>query len=298
MSASAPPPPSATPVLPIGPAAETLRSLALGRLPFVTPPADLSADGQDFGWLDDWIADDPPGEQRLLAGLLSRRLFGKAGAGRIPANMVTTRAARTALPFTDWRRRMKRFPALVRFVPPERRYVPDGGWRLAGTIAWSDPRFLHALGMGIRRRVRATGSPLDMPEGAVRPAPETFWLLCAALPDRRSGSPPSAHLTELALRLANAPGWAGVWEQWLIAEAISAAGSAAGLVARSAVARLLAQLPVFDRPAYRALRGTLGPPDPEGPSIAAPDWDAAAPPCLGTSLRAASTPAKKAEVHV
>ncbi len=248
-----------------------------------------------IGWLEDWLADDPPWEQRLLGALLSRRLFGSGGdPQRLPTNMVTARAARAALPGLDWRRWLKRSPAIGRFAPPQRQYVPDSGWRTAGAIAWGDGRFLHALATGIRRRLRMTGSPLDAPQGVVRPAPETFWLLCAALPGGRSRQPSSARLADLALRLADRPGWAGVWEQWLIAEAILATESEPRTDAR----RLLAQLPIFDRPAYRVLRGSLGAADSVGATIAAEGWDEALPTCLRHRLRTTSTSSLKADRHV
>jgi hypothetical protein len=167
-------------------------------------------------------------------------------------------------------------------------WLADPFWRLAGELAWTDPSFradcARTLTTALSRRV------LFSPDGPPLPqiAPRTFWALIALteigrLPLRLFGL--RRHRVSAALRrlrqqsalLAQAPGWADLWDQWLIIEALRIWPSATAHLPKPLAAAVLA-LPLRALLEPSANIVTAEP----MPALAALGWDTHIPPWLAT----------------
>jgi hypothetical protein len=111
--------------------------------------------------------------------------------------------------------------------PVEGYYMPISAWGLVAGLAWDDLDFRHAVAGRIQGFLRETHliPPGQMP--VPRLAPETYWLLLAAVgPQPRRWWWPSRWLasTKRARRferligslVSGLPGWAGFWDWWIL----------------------------------------------------------------------------------
>lgn len=128
-----------------------------------------------------------------------------------------------------------------------------------GALAWSDPVLrLHAASrIRAHLRVRILFDPRTLP--VVSPPPPLFWCLLAC-PLRRSWRRRGLWrvdtlFREAAERLALRPGWAGFWEQWMLALWLSRRRD--GQTLPAGLARGLAGLPLFREPEAASMAEAL-----------------------------------------
>lgn len=197
--------------------------------------------------------------------------------------------------------------------------LPSGGWEALGRWAWGGPAFQRDAVALLEAKLRANvlfvgGDWSTLRQPTLSLSPQTIWLLLAlAAPHRIAPRPSwlrrlmaearaalvalrarrwpwprrrddselaSAMFVELGRRHGLVPGWAGVWDQWLLLQAVRRwPGDDAGPV-RAAIAAL----------------PLAGPPRPGGLSLARPHWSNECPAWFQTwwtRTAAGSAPAKE-----
>ncbi len=193
-------------------------------------------------------------------------------------------------PEEDWRALVQHWMGrALGGVAPD--WLAASFWPLAGELAWNESVFQagcsRTLISALSRRV------LFSPDGPPLPqiAPRTFWALIAIAPVGRIPLRPfglrrhrvSAGLQRLRKQsavLAQAPEWAGLWDQWLIVEALRVWPGVAGYTPRPLREAVLA-LPL--RPLLEP--GANAAADRGAPPLAAPGWDTQIPPWITTLAR-------------
>lgn len=170
------------------------------------------------------------------------------------------------------------------------RWLGDPFWPLVGEAAWGEAAFqlqiVELLDANLRRRVLFT--PGGTPTLTVAPA--TFWTLIALA---EIGRPYAwrlmlrwratmlglRRLQEVAVRAALQPGWADVWDQWLIGEALRLWPKAAERPTPE-LQNALQALPLLSR------LNTASPvPQQEPSALVALGWEQRVPPWIDTLAR-------------
>jgi len=112
--------------------------------------------------------------------------------------------------------------------------MPDEMWDLVAETAWTEPRFRYLVSRKVRAYLhdRVVFSIGEIP--SVSLAKQTFWLLLAMEQEppsslrarfsarKRRRSAALAQFRALAMDRILAEGWAGFWDQWLIAQMLRA----------------------------------------------------------------------------
>lgn len=171
----------------------------------------------------------------------------------------------------------------------DRRWLAAPFWPLAGELAWGDAAFLASTSRLIRQTLaqRVIFFPGPPPVPAL--AAPTCWALIALaevgqpapwppLPRRRLIRAGLQRLQALGARIALAPGWAGCWDQWVLAEALRLWPSAQQGAASAPLRSALATLPIHH---YLGQAPSAEP----AAALAAPGWDQQLPPWLGQLAR-------------
>jgi len=171
------------------------------------------------------------------------------------------------------------------------RWLADPFWAAAGELAWGDAAFqaevAHLLIGELRRRVLFTPGSPPAPLIATR----TFWALIALaevgrpapwrlLLRRRAAVRGLRRLKAHAATVTLAPGWAEVWDQWLLTEAMRLWQPVDRAVAPELRAALAA-LPLHVQLGQCAVDSS----DPPPVALAAAGWEACLEPWVATLAR-------------
>jgi hypothetical protein len=171
-----------------------------------------------------------------------------------------------------------------------RLYMPQPFWTLAGYMAWGQPDFQYWAAAYLQGYLRSR--VLFALEASAIPTVHcnTFWLLLALVavpqlkgrlwhrlvsPNRRKMAQQLAHIAKTEVLQS---GWAGFWEQWIVAEMLT--GSVPLHTLDTEVRRGLATLPILlQQPPYRQLATSLASATGKTASVslAQPNWEAKMP---------------------
>jgi hypothetical protein len=170
------------------------------------------------------------------------------------------------------------------------RWLAEPFWELAGEAAWGhaalQAEVAHLLIGELRTRVLFT--PGEPPAPLI--APRTYWALIAMadvgrpalwrlLLRRRAARRGLRRLQQTAARLALAPGWADVWDQWLLSEALRLWDNAAGRPTPELQRAMLAM------PLHLRLNQPAAAPEAASVELAVAGWEQRVPPWLATLAR-------------
>lgn len=202
--------------------------------------------GDDLLRLRPWL--QPPTVRRPRAAVM-RQLAAIFRYGGVPADLSplqqgTLEAALSGPDAAD-QQRLGACPG-----PPQP--VADLVLDALGSAAWYDPDLrLHAASRvrsHLRSRIVFAPAALPVAESSHR----FFWSLLACAParpwQRVRRSSPACRLKSAASRLALRPGWAGLWEQWLLARWLSSSRRGGPAAMPAVLARGLVGLPLFREP--------------------------------------------------